>query len=165
MHFYICVCKAIQKMRNCFHLIKKILTEKKEKKKKKTNLLRLDTQWTTEPNSNPGRPTRCYKACLIWSDWASAQTLSILALDVGRKHDSGETAVAEGASQVVLVVKNLPATSGNVRDGFDPWVRKMPWRRAWQPTPVFLPGESHGKRSLAGYSPWDRKESDMTEEI
>ena len=37
---------------------------------------------------------------------------------------------------------------------FDPWVRKSPWRRAWQPTSVFLPGESHGQRSLAGYSPW-----------
>ena len=35
--------------------------------------------------------------------------------------------------------------------GFDPWVRKIPWRRAWQPTPVFLPGESHGQRSLMGY--------------
>ena len=37
---------------------------------------------------------------------------------------------------------------------FDPWVEKIPWRRKWQPTPVFLPGESHGQRSLAGYSPW-----------
>ena len=49
------------------------------------------------------------------------------------------------------------------RHGFDPWVRKIPWRRKWQPTPVFLPGESHGQRSLVGYSPWGRKESDMTE--
>ena len=40
------------------------------------------------------------------------------------------------------------------RQGFDPWVRKIPWRRAWQPTPVFLPGESHGQRSLVGCSPW-----------
>ena len=39
------------------------------------------------------------------------------------------------------------------RPGFDPWVRKIPWRRKWQPTPVFLPGESHGWRSLVGYSP------------
>ena len=39
------------------------------------------------------------------------------------------------------------------RPGFDPWVRKIPWRRKWQPTPVFLPGESHGRRSLMGYSP------------
>ena len=39
------------------------------------------------------------------------------------------------------------------RNGFDPWVGKIPWRRAWQPTPVFLPGESHGQRSLVGYNP------------
>ena len=42
------------------------------------------------------------------------------------------------------------------RHEFNPWVRKIPWRRKWQPTPVFLPGESHGQRSLAGYSPWGR---------
>ena len=49
------------------------------------------------------------------------------------------------------------------RLGFDPWVRKIPWRRSWQPTPVFMPGESHGQRSLVGYSPQSRKELDMTE--
>ena len=47
--------------------------------------------------------------------------------------------------------------------GFDPWVGKIPWRRTWQPTPGFLPGESHGQKSLAGYSPWGRKELDTTE--
>ena len=41
--------------------------------------------------------------------------------------------------------------------GFDPWVRKIPWRRKWQPTPVFLPGKSCGPRNLASYSPWGRK--------
>ena len=51
------------------------------------------------------------------------------------------------------------------RHGFDPWVRKMPWRRKWQPTPVFLPGESHGRRSLVGCSPWGREESDTTERL
>ena len=45
----------------------------------------------------------------------------------------------------------------------DLWVGKLPWRRAWQPTPVFLPGESHGPRSLVGYSPWSRKESHTNE--
>ena len=40
------------------------------------------------------------------------------------------------------------------RPGFDPWVGKIPWRREWLPAPVSLPGESHGQRSLAGYSPW-----------
>ena len=47
-----------------------------------------------------------------------------------------------GASQVALVVKHPPANAGDIRDGFNPWVRKIPWRRAWQCTPVFLPGES-----------------------
>ena len=58
------------------------------------------------------------------------------------------------------MVKNLPVMQ---ETWVDPWVGKIPWRRAWQPTLVFLPGESHGQRSLAGYSPWSRKESDMTE--
>ena len=49
-----------------------------------------------------------------------------------------------------------------VRHGFAPWVGKIPWRRKWQPTPVFLPGESHGQRSLAGYSPMWRQELEMT---
>ena len=52
-------------------------------------------------------------------------------------------------------VKHPPKFRG--RHQFDPWVGKIPWRRAWQPTPVFLPGESHEERSLAGYSPWGRK--------
>ena len=65
---------------------------------------------------------------------------------------------------MVLVVKNLPANAGrHRRRGFDPWVRKIPWRRAWQPTPVFLPGESQGQKSLVGYSSWGHKELDMTE--
>ena len=49
------------------------------------------------------------------------------------------------------------------RRGFDLWVGKMPWRRKWQPTPIFLSGESHGERSLVGYSPWDHKELDTAE--
>ena len=51
------------------------------------------------------------------------------------------------------------------RPGFDPWVGKIPWRRKLHPTPVFLPGESHGRRSLVGYSPRDHKESDTTERL
>jgi len=69
-----------------------------------------------------------------------------------------------GASQVAQVVENPSANAGDCqRLWLDPWVGKIPWRREWQPTPVFLPGESHGWRSLAGYSPWGRKESDTTE--
>ena len=57
---------------------------------------------------------------------------------------------------VAQTVKNLPAMQ-------ETWVGKIPWRRAWQPTPIFLPGESYGQRSLEGYSPWGCKESDTTE--
>ena len=61
---------------------------------------------------------------------------------------------------VAQMVKNLPAVW---ETWVNPWVGKIPWRRAWQPTPVFLPGESHGQRSLVGYSPRGGKESVMTE--
>ena len=50
-----------------------------------------------------------------------------------------------------------------VRPGFDSWVGKISWRRKWHPTPVFLPGKSHGWRNLVGYSPWGHKESETTE--
>ena len=70
-----------------------------------------------------------------------------------------------GASQVALVVKNLPANAGDLRRGFDLWVGKIPWRRKWQPTLVLLPGKFHGQRSLVGYSPCDRKESDTTMQL
>ena len=68
-----------------------------------------------------------------------------------------------GVFQMALVVKNPSANAENItRCGFDPWVRKIPWRRKWQPTPVFLPGEFHGQRRLAGYILRGCKESDMT---
>ena len=51
-----------------------------------------------------------------------------------------------GASLVAQRIKHLPAMG---ESGFDPWIMKIPWRRKWKPTPVFLPGESHGQRSLA----------------
>ena len=68
------------------------------------------------------------------------------------------------ASQVVLVVKNPPAIAGDIRDsGLIPGLRRSPGRQQRQPTLVFLPGESHGQRSLVDYSPWGRKKSDTTE--
>ena len=73
----------------------------------------------------------------------------------------------------ILQVVRLPSgTSGKdpacqcrrlKKHGFNPWIGKIPWRRAWQPTPVFLPRESLGQRSLVGYSPRGHKESDTTE--
>ena len=70
------------------------------------------------------------------------------------------------ASQVVLVVKNPPPSARRLkRHRFDPWVRKILWRRKWQPTSVFLPREPHEQRSLVGYSPQGHKESDMIKAI
>ena len=60
-------------------------------------------------------------------------------------------------------VENPPANVGDTGDvGLIPSLGKVPWRTKWQPTPVFLPGKSHGQRSLAGYSPWDCKELDRS---
>ena len=76
-----------------------------------------------------------------------------------------------GVAQSWTRLKRLSSSSGKEsacqcrRLRFDPWIRKIPWRRKWQPTPVFLPGESHGQRSLAGYSPRGHKELDTTEQL
>ena len=74
---------------------------------------------------------------------------------------------------IVKLYRGFPSgTSGKEPDSlcrrykrhrFCPWLGKIPWRRAWKPTPVFMPGESHGQMSLVGYSPQGRKELDMTE--
>ena len=62
------------------------------------------------------------------------------------------------------MVKSLSANyRRHKRYRFDPWIGKIPWRRAWQPTPVFWPGESGGQWRVADYSPWDLKESITTE--
>ena len=66
------------------------------------------------------------------------------------------------ASLVAHTAKNLLAVQ---RPRFNPWVRKMPWRREWLLTSVFLSGEFHGQRSLAGCSPWGHKESNMTAQL
>ena len=61
--------------------------------------------------------------------------------------------------------KESACNAGATGNGFDPWVRNISCRRAWQPTPASLPGESHGQRSLVGCSPWSLKESDTTERL
>ena len=61
------------------------------------------------------------------------------------------------------MAKNPPANAGNTGDTLHPWVGKIPWRRKWQPTLVFLPEKFHGQRKLADYSPWHRKKWDVTE--
>ena len=67
-----------------------------------------------------------------------------------------------GLSLVAQMVK-VCLQCGSPR--FDPWVEKIPWRREWLPTPLFLPGEFHGQRNLVGYSTWGRKELDTTERL
>ena len=65
-----------------------------------------------------------------------------------------------------LLVKNPSASAGDVTEaGLIPRLGNIPWRRKWQSTPVFLPGEFHGQRSLMGYSSWDCKELDTTEHL
>ena len=70
------------------------------------------------------------------------------------------------ASLMSQMVKKLPANAEGTRNvEFSPWAGKILWRRKWQPTPVLLPGKSHGQRSLVGYRPWGHKESDTTERL
>ena len=77
--------------------------------------------------------------------------------------DITEVTYQQQATLVAQMVKNLPVMPE--RPGFNPWAEKIPWRRVWQPTAVFLPGEFHGQRSLEGYSPWVRKELDTIDQL
>ena len=61
--------------------------------------------------------------------------------------------------RIGLLMKELKETG---RQEFDPWVGKIPWKRKWQPTPLLLPGESHGQRRLSNYNPWGHKDLDTT---
>ena len=82
---------------------------------------------------------------------------SVCTLSQGRgSHQSSCT-----SSKLLWWLRGKELACQRRRHRFNPWVRRIPWRRKWQPTPVFLPGKSHGQRSLAGYGPWDCKESDM----
>ena len=69
------------------------------------------------------------------------------------------------ASLMAHQVKSLPACRRYRSCGFDSWVKKIPWRRKWQLTPVLFPGKSHGQRNVVGYSPWGLKESDTIEQL
>ena len=65
-----------------------------------------------------------------------------------------EVEQSKGHGAQVKKVNRYSENLQKISAGFDPWVRKIPWRRKWQPTPVFLLGKYHGQRSPAGYSPW-----------
>ena len=73
------------------------------------------------------------------------------------------TMISQQVIVFTIIHHALPSLSQGFSATVNPWVEKIPWRRKWQLTPVLLPGESHGQRSLVSYSPWGHKEPDMTE--
>ena len=86
---------------------------------------------------------------ITFSTQAQMSVLTVLI----RANLFGDGVQVPWTSQVTLTVKNPPTNAGDLkRRQFKPWFGKMPWRRAWQPTLAFLPGESHGQRSLVGHS-------------
>ena len=91
------------------------------------------------------------------SPWTSSQ-VSCLQGEGRRRHFTLSKAIPSQLSWQKICLQCR-------RPGFDSWARKIPWRREWQPIPVFLPGESHGQRSLVGCGPQGRKESDTTERL
>ena len=95
-------------------------------------------------------PISWFSVTLMVSTWF----LKLTSLHCPQSHGSGHISCLPGGT-----TGEEPACQcrRHNRCGFDPWVRKIPWRRAWKPTPVFLPGQSHGQRSLVGYSPWGHR--------
>ena len=96
----------------------------------------------------------------LWLSWASlvAQWLTVYI----ELHSLYRALWLSWAS---LVAQWLSGSCQRRRPRFDPWVRKIPWRRKLQPTTVFLPGKSHGQKGLVGYTPWDHRESATTEQL
>ena len=98
----------------------------------------------------------------------NASNLNTAKLLIAELHSAHQKGQQEKSSKDESPSHQLPpwpgpfVTLSSRRWGFNIWVGKILWRRAWQPTPVSLPGKSHRQRSLAGYSPWSRKELDMT---
>ena len=137
-------------------------------------ICRSGRQWHPTPVLLPGKShgRRSLVGCCLWGRTESDTTerlhfhFSLLCIGEGNGNplqcsclenprDGGAWwAAVYGVVQSWTCLKRLSSSSSK---------RVWPWRRKWQPTPVFLPGQSHGQRSLAGYSPWDCKELDMTE--
>ena len=101
---------------------------------------------------------------LGWTGWISLKSKGLFSNTIVQKLQFFSTELSLALSFLAQTVKRLP-TMRETYNGFNPQVGKISWRRKWQPTPVFLPGKSHGWRSLVGYSSWGCKESDMTERL
>ena len=101
-----------------------------------SSILAWRIPWTEEPSRV--QSTVLHRVLHDWSDWACTPAWFL--------------GISTGGS----VVKNMPVNAGRILK-FAPWVGKFPWRRKWQPTPVFLPGKSHCQRSLGATVPWGRK--------
>ena len=96
-----------------------------------------------------------------WSKWRALLCGSaVTSYGLWQKPCWGLILTRQWTSLVAQTVMHLPTMR---RPRFNPWIRTISWRRKWQPTPVFLPGKSHGQRGLVDYSPWSCKESDTTE--
>ena len=126
-------------------------------------LMRVTFAQSTDPNANR-HPHRTHPEIMFDS------CLGILS-PIKLTHKNNITTHCYGGNVELLL--NFP---GGARDkelacqcrrckrhGFNPWIRKIPWSSKWRPTPVFLPRESHGQRSLAGYGPWGHQELAVTE--
>ena len=116
-------------------------------------------------NASPSVLALAARRSFLDASWISVVSACTMALSVPNSHysvsslDQGFPGGSDGKESACNVgdLGSIP--------GSDLWVRKIPWRREWLLSPVFLPGEFHGQRSLAGCSPWNRKELDMTEQL
>ena len=111
--------------------------------------------WGRSPGEGNGNPLlySCLENSIVRGAWRA------IVHEIANRHDKASQGFPGGSSGK----ESACECRRSRRCCFGPWVGKMPWKRKWQPAPVFLPGESHGQRSLAGCSPWGRKESDTTE--
>ena len=114
-------------------------------------MIRANSYWVLTNNT-------CQGQCQILNITFSHQILTSVSLGGTCCHQQGFPGGANGREPTCQCRRHR-------RHGFYPWVGKIPWRRPWQPTPVLLPGEPHGQRNLAGYSPWSRRESYMAKGI
>ena len=147
----------------CFWEEKFLSLEQKKNEQGRLQLWIYLRKWQPTPVFLPGKSHE-WRSPVGYSPGGRKELDTIERLHFTSLHFTSQ--VGRRASQVVLVVKSPPANAGDISgEGVQSLVGKIPWRRAGQPISVFLPGESHGQRSLAGCSPRGCKESDTTERL